>query len=146
MFTGIVQGRGTVITFQRQQDNRAASLEVALPQAAQGEINIGASIAINGCCLTVTRVEKGVVFFDLIGETLRRTNLGALKKGDSVNVERALKMGDELGGHHVNGHIFTTAPISAVRKDKEETEVILTMDARWSPYVCLLYTSPSPRD
>ena len=116
MFTGIVQGRGTVITFQRQQDNRAASLEVALPQAAQGEINIGASIAINGCCLTVTRVEKGVVFFDLIGETLRRTNLGALKKGDSVNVERALKMGDELGGHHVNGHIFTTAPISAVRK------------------------------
>lgn len=135
MFTGIVQGRGTVITFQRQQDNCAASLEVALPQAAQGEINIGASIAINGCCLTVKRVEKGVVFFDLIGETLRRTNLGALKKGDSVNVERALKMGDELGGHHVSGHIFTTAPIFAVRKDKEETEVILTMDARWSPYV-----------
>lgn len=135
MFTGIIQGKGEVIAFKPQKDHCTASMQIALPQAAQGGIKIGASVAINGCCLTVTHIERNIVSFDLIAETLRRTNLGTLQKGDLVNVERSLKMGDELGGHHVSGHIFTTAPISAIHRDKAETEVTLSVNALWAPYV-----------
>ena len=72
-------------------------------------------MAHNGCCLTITRVhENGVADFDLMGETLAKTNLGTLQPGDKVNIERAARFGDEIGGHSMSGHITATAEISRI--------------------------------
>ncbi len=75
---------------------------------------LGASVAHNGCCLTVTRVEGDLVSFDLMQETLRLTNLGKLQVGDKVNVERAARFGDEIGGHAMSGHIIGMAEVTSV--------------------------------
>lgn len=74
----------------------------------------GASVAHNGCCLTVTEINGNQISFDLMKETLRITNLGALRVGDEVNVERAAKFSDEIGGHLMSGHIITTAEIAKI--------------------------------
>lgn len=80
---------------------------------------IGASIAINGCCLTVVEIEKKTLKFQAGQETLNRTNLGELKSGDTVNLERALKSGDRLGGHYVSGHIDGLGKVMERRDDAE---------------------------
>lgn len=76
-------------------------------------LQLGASIAVNGTCLTVTRVSQARVAFDVVAETLRTTNLGALAAGDKVNVERSFRVGDEVGGHIVSGHVTATAEVIA---------------------------------
>ena len=105
MFTGIVQGLGEVLAVdQRAPDFRSHT--VRLPEGADANLRVGASVAHNGCCLTITRVhENGAADFDLMGETLAKTNLGALQPGDKVNIERAARFGDEIGGHSMSGRI-----------------------------------------
>ena len=108
MFTGIVQGTGSV---QSVQGESIVTLGIQIP-SIEG-LDIGGSVSIDGVCLTATSVGDTVTF-DIIPETLQRTTLGALSQGSSVNVERALKFGDELGGHLLSGHIMGVAEIVSV--------------------------------
>ena len=117
MFTGIVQGLGEVLAVeQRAPDFRTHT--VRLPEGAAADLRIGASVAHNGCCLTITRIhDNGTADFDLMGETLAKTNLGSLKAGDKVNIERAARFGDEIGGHSMSGHIMATVEISRIEQN-----------------------------
>jgi riboflavin synthase len=101
MFTGIVREKGRVVTAERRDD--ALRLVVAAQTAAAEEI--GASVAIDGVCLTVVERGNGDAAFELSLETLSRTTLGRLREGAEVNVERALRVGEALGGHYVQGHV-----------------------------------------
>lgn len=110
MFTGIVEALATVVNLAPEPPG--VRLAVALPLCAS-ELKIGESIAINGCCLTVVEIPGELVEFQAGEETLRRTNLGRLKSGDVVNIERSLRAGDRLGGHFVMGHIDGLATLDA---------------------------------
>lgn len=112
MFTGIVQGTAEVVEIVEKEAFR--SHLVRLPGALLEGLEPGASVAHNGCCLTVTGIRGDRVSFDLMQETLRVTNLGELKPGDRVNVERAARFGDEIGGHQMSGHILCTARVTEV--------------------------------
>ncbi len=112
MFTGIVQGMAKVVSIDKKDNFQTHVIELKAP-LNQG-ISIGASVAHNGCCLTVTHVEGDKVSFDLMQETLKLTNLGELEVGSSVNVERAAKFGDEIGGHTMSGHIMDIATVSEI--------------------------------
>ncbi len=102
MFTGIVELRAEVA--ELRPDGPGVRLVIRVP-AYQGEVGIGDSIAVNGCCLTVVEIEDDTIGFDAGEETLSRTNLGRLEPGSYVNLERSLRVGDRLGGHFVTGHI-----------------------------------------
>ena len=110
MFTGIVTEIGHVISILPGQLTVGA---VTIPK----ELPLGASVAVNGACLTVTGFSAGSFQVDLAPETERRTNLGQLKKGDPVNLERALGLGGELGGHLVQGHVDGTGKLVSIRPD-----------------------------
>ncbi len=109
MFTGIVQGTGCV---QSIQGDSIVTVSIEIP-STEG-LEVGGSVSIDGVCLTATSVGNSVTF-DIIPETLERTTLGSLSPGSNVNVERALKFGDELGGHLLSGHIMGTAEIVTVK-------------------------------
>lgn len=108
MFTGIVQGTGSV---QSMSGESILTIGIQIPSTE--DLEIGGSVAIDGVCLTATSVGDTVTF-DIIPETVERTTLGSLACGSNVNVERALKFGDELGGHLLSGHIMGTAEIVSV--------------------------------
>jgi riboflavin synthase len=112
MFTGIVQGLGEVTQIQDHAGIRR--LQVRLPTGRDQGLETGASVAINGVCLTVVGWDQHGVEFDVIDETLRLTNLGDLKVGNVVNVERAARFGDEIGGHVLSGHIHGRAQVTEV--------------------------------
>jgi len=106
MFTGLVEATGSVISLTKKGDQ--ARLELAVPFAA--ELAMGDSVAINGCCLTVAGLGESVSF-DILAQTLKVTSLGQLSPSSIVNLERALAVGQRLGGHFVQGHVDTTAEI-----------------------------------
>ncbi|MCI5764342.1 riboflavin synthase subunit alpha [Actinobacillus porcinus] len=110
MFTGIVQGTAQIQSIVEMRNFRTHT--VKMPQELLAGLETGASVANNGVCLTVTNIENDLVSFDLMTETLRITNLGNLKQGDFVNIERAMKFGDEVGGHILSGHVYCTAKVS----------------------------------
>ncbi|MFA6960000.1 MAG: riboflavin synthase [Opitutaceae bacterium] len=102
MFTGIVEETGKVVAFTRGTDSW--KLQLAADVAVQ-DVALGDSIAVNGCCLTVTQFEAGHVCFDVLEETRRVTNLSTCVPGAAVNLERALRFGGKIGGHFVTGHV-----------------------------------------
>jgi len=102
MFTGIVQGKGRVVSIET--GNEITTFQIKVP-STEG-LAIGASVAIDGVCLTATDFSEEVVSFDVIPETLEKTTLGQLTKDSEVNVERSLRYGDEVGGHLLSGHII----------------------------------------
>lgn len=112
MFTGIVQGVAQVKALTRKQG--LVHLQIELPLENADRLENGASIALNGTCLTVTGFEGPLVQFDVIDTTLELTNLGALDVGSWVNFERAARVGDEIGGHLMSGHILCCAEVLAV--------------------------------
>ncbi len=112
MFTGIVQGMAKIVSIDKKDNFHTHVIELESP--LNKGLSIGASVAHNGCCLTVTKIEGSSVSFDLMKETLKLTNLGELSVGASVNVERAAKFGDEIGGHTMSGHIMCTANVTEV--------------------------------
>ena len=130
MFTGIVQGRGEVIALSGDELVR---LVVRVP-SVEG-LTRGASIAINGVCLTAVEWQDHDVSFDVIGETLRVTNLGALKPGDAVNVERAARYGDEIGGHLLSGHVHAMARVVRLEEQGENLAVTLQVDPELERYL-----------
>jgi len=114
MFTGIITDIGRVRSVRQTQRDRRYEIETAWDTAS---IDLGASISHAGCCLTVT--EKGLGWFavEVSGETLSKTTLGGWSEGDAVNLERATKVGDELGGHIVSGHVDGLGRVVAVTPD-----------------------------
>lgn len=121
MFTGLIEELGTVLWI------RGTQLQIAAPRVATG-VHTGDSIAVNGCCLTVAAHRREQITFDLLQETVRRTNLGGLKRDSSVNLERALAAADRLGGHFVQGHIDCTAAIIAFEESDSRLEIELPQE------------------
>ena len=113
MFTGLIEAVCTVKSVRRGENT--ILLTVDLGELAE-DGRIGDSIAINGVCLTIARLESGIASFELSGETLAKSTLGKLKPSSQVNVERAIKAADRFGGHFVQGHIDGTATIKAIDK------------------------------
>ena len=109
MFTGIVQALGTVTRLERRE--AGARLSVAIPATLLKRLRRGDSIAVNGCCLTVTAKNAGALSADLSPETLARTTLGALVRGTRVNIELPLRVGDMLSGHLLQGHVEATGAV-----------------------------------
>lgn len=107
MFTGLVEARGRVCSIESRGDQ--ARLKVALPFAA--ELADGESVAVNGCCLTVTQHDDDSACFDVLRQTLDVTSLGELSEGRLVNLERAMRAGERFGGHFVQGHVDATGKI-----------------------------------
>ncbi len=126
MFTGIIEATGTLIS-RNSLEAGGARLTLAIPFAA--ELQLGESVAINGCCLTVTEVKGDTVGFDLLQQTLDVTNLGRPQEGDPVNLERALLPGDRLSGHLVQGHIDQTVQILAIRPQGQDTQIDVALPA-----------------
>ncbi len=118
MFTGLIEEIGRVEALQADAKNRF--LKVHVSQIAK-EVCEGESVAVNGCCLTVTRIEETTITFNLLQETVERTNFARLGRGQLVNLERALVAGGRLGGHMVQGHIDVTAAIIALEQRGRDT-------------------------
>lgn len=133
MFTGIVQGTAEVVEIIEKTNFRTHV--VRLPQPLLPGLEPGASVAHNGCCLTVTAIDGERVAFDLMQETLKVTNLGELGVGDRVNVERAARFGDEIGGHAMSGHILCTAEVSRVIESENNRQVWFRIPSPWRKYV-----------
>lgn len=125
MFTGIVEGLGRIIDIKGDSTTR---LCIELP-SAEG-LAIGASVAIDGVCLTAVEINGTSVSFDVIPETLSLTTLGNLTTGGEVNVERALRMGDELGGHLLSGHIMGKGKIIRRHKGEKHHDLDIELDAK----------------
>lgn len=125
MFTGIVQGIARVVSVDEKPDFRTHIVELPAPLLVG--LKVGASVAHNGCCLTVTAINGAQVSFDLMKETLRLTNLGEIQQGDYVNVERAATLSDEIGGHLMSGHIMTTAEITRIVTSENNRQIWFTV-------------------
>ncbi|MDK4575077.1 riboflavin synthase [Kingella kingae] len=134
MFTGIVQGMGKLVAIkQPAPDFRTHT--VVLPDEMRGALQQGASVAHNGCCLTITHIRGNEVDFDLMAETLSLTNLGDLALGDWVNLERAARFGDEIGGHVMSGHIITQTEITRIDDSEHNRTVWFVLPDAIKPYI-----------
>lgn len=137
MFTGIVQGTAVVDAVTAPSPG-VKSLAVRFPAGALAGVPLGGSVAVDGTCLTVVGVDDGCVArFDVVDETLRVTTLGRLAPGDAVNYERSARVGDEVGGHVVSGHVATQARVSRVDRAADgNVAVTLTVaDGAWARYI-----------
>ena len=122
MFTGIVRELGSVVEAEDVGGGRA--LVVRAPETA-ARTRVGDSVAVNGCCLTATAVDGDAMSFHAVPETIARTTLGALVRDDAVNVEPALRAGEELGGHYVQGHVDGVGRIQSVEAEGEGLRVFV---------------------
>ena len=128
MYTGIVQGLCEVAWLSDEPGLRRIRIDIG--DLSEG-LALGASVAINGACLTATEVAAGNACFDVVRETLDHTNLGALAPGSRVNVERSFRVGDEIGGHILSGHIAGTAMVDAVEEGENERSLWFRVEADW---------------
>jgi len=133
LFTGIVQGKGRISKVNQKAG--FSSIEIEFPDQKIRGAQVGASVAINGTCLTVTNVEGDVGHFDIIAETLRATNLGGLKQDSEINFERSAKVGDEIGGHNVSGHVHTTAEVIGIEETENNKQITFKVPERWMKYI-----------
>lgn len=133
MFTGIVQAYREVLQVIEETDLRRLKIDMS---GLTEDLELGASVAINGTCLTVTAVDDdGTVSFDVILETLNTTNIGAVSEGDFVNVERSFRVGDEVGGHIVSGHIATNVPVVSIEQGDNLRKLWFGVEPQWLRYV-----------
>jgi len=132
MFTGIVQAYREVVEVVDKVDLRLLQIDM---HDLTDALELGASVAVNGTCLTVTDVTGPLVWFDVISETLSTTNIGMLRKGDRVNVERSFKVGDEVGGHIVSGHIATNVPVVSIQQSDNLRKLWFGVPPQWLRYV-----------
>jgi len=132
MFTGLIEEVGTVVALRSVKE--ATELDLAAPRLAQ-QVRIGDSVAVNGCCLTVARREGDELSFDLLQESLDRTNLGALRPHSRVNLELALSAGARLGGHFVQGHVDCAVPILAVEEKNADLRIEIELPEQFAQYV-----------
>lgn len=132
MFTGLVETTGSCVALERLGES--ARLTLHAPPLA-GEMAVGDSLAVNGCCLTVAKIDGADLAFDLLAETLARTNLGRLNSGARVNLERALHATGRLGGHFVQGHVDATSDVLRVETRGTDVHVTVRMPAGFGRYV-----------
>jgi len=135
MFTGIVEGIGTIEEISTKTKNRSAiQMTVNLGKNSKG-LKIGQSVALNGVCLTAIKVDKSNCIFEMIEETTKKTDLGNLKVGGIVNIERSLKAGERLEGHFVLGHVDGVGIIKKILKKPKEVQVWFELPKKLSKYV-----------
>ncbi len=135
MFTGIVEGIGTVNKISKITKNRSAiEMTIDLGKQVKG-LKIGQSVALNGVCLTATKLSKSKCIFEMIEETTKKTDLGNLKIGGVVNIERSLKAGDRLEGHFVLGHVDGVGVIKKILKKPKEVQVYFEVPKNLAKYV-----------
>ncbi len=135
MFTGIVEGIGIVKKISKATKNRSAiQMIVDLGKHGKG-LKVGQSVALNGVCLTVTKLSKSGCTFEMIEETTNKTDLGNLKSGGIVNIERSLKAGDRLEGHFVLGHVDGVGKIKKIQKKPKEVQIWFQVPKNLSKYV-----------
>jgi len=132
MFTGLIEEVGRVAAVRA--DNRSTRLQIAAPQIAK-QTRSGDSIAVNGCCLTLASRRGNDLTFDLLEETIARTNLKKLRRNDHVNLERPLRADGRLGGHFVQGHIDCASPILAFDKKDVDFRLEISLPAEFASYV-----------
>lgn len=132
MFTGIVEELGLLRAVRSGADSARLIIEA---KKVLEDIRLGDSIAVNGVCLTAVSVGDGVWAADVMAETLKKSNLGALKAGDRVNLERALRLSDRLGGHMVSGHIDGVGTITRLEKRDIATLVTIRAPAEVMRYI-----------
>lgn len=123
MFTGLIESLGKVVSLESLGEQ--ARLGLSIPFA--DELALGDSVAVNGCCLTVAGIAGGAVHFDVLAQTLRVTSLGKLSVGSIVNLERALRVGDRLGGHFVQGHVDAVGEIVSLRENGQDHVVEVSL-------------------
>jgi len=129
MFTGIVKGMGMITSVSKSKSGAETIIRVRLGKFGRG-LKEGDSVCVNGACLTATKLSKGEAEFEMVSETIRRTNLGQTKPGERVNIERSLRIGDRLEGHFVLGHIDGTGVIADIEKRPSETTIWIKLDKR----------------
>lgn len=135
MFTGIIEGTGKVLKIQKSTDRRSAvKMTVDLGKNARG-LKIGQSVALNGVCLTVTGISKSKCDFEMIDETTKKTDLGNLKKGSTVNIERSLKVGERMEGHFVLGHVDGVGVIKKIERKPKEIKIWLEIPQHLARFV-----------
>jgi len=132
MFTGIVAGTAEIKKIIEGDEIRTFCIDL---EGFLDNLAIGASVSIDGVCMTVVSIDGELVDFDVIGETLQRTTMSMKKEGDVVNIERSLKFGDELGGHILSGHIMTRARLLEIIKKGEGIDIIIENPEEVKPYV-----------
>lgn len=133
MFTGIVKGLGRIESVRRLPG--LTTFDILLPQGAEKDLEVGASVAVDGVCLTVTSVNERRAVFDVMQETLTRTTLGELEKGAEINIERAARDGAEIGGHPLSGHIDVLAKVIDVQTPENNRVVTFQVPEPWIRYV-----------
>ena len=137
MFTGLISNYSKIYSIEQKKDTLRLGLLVSGDLTTN--LKLGASIAVDGICLSVVEIQNHkqafLLFFDVIQETLNRTCLKHKKIGDQVNLERSLRMGDELGGHILSGHISDTATIKKLISLETTKTFILTMSKKWQSYL-----------
>ena len=135
MFTGIIIGTGKVTKLNPKQKRRSAiQMTVDLGKYVRG-LKIGQSVAINGVCLSATKISRNKCVFEMIDETIKKTDLGNVKVGSTVNIERSLKVGDRLEGHFVLGHIDGVATITKIEKKPKEVKFWFKVPKKLVKYV-----------
>lgn len=135
MFTGLVRERGRLIEAPRPSGQGGRRLRIAHSEELSGQLEIGASLAVSGVCLTLVEHRPGVSEVELAPETLSRTTLGGLEAGAEVNLEPALRMGDPLGGHWVQGHVDGTLAVVGRRDLAQHRELAFELPAALAPFV-----------
>ena len=135
MFTGIIIGTGKVTKLVPKPKSRSAiQMTVNLGKYAKG-LKIGQSVAINGVCLSATKISRNKCIFEMIDETTKKTDLGNVNAGSIVNIERSLKVGDRLEGHFVLGHIDGVATITKIEKKPKEVKFWFKIPKKLTKYV-----------
>jgi riboflavin synthase len=135
MFTGIIEGIGTVLKIQKNTKNRSAVQMLVDLGKHSKDLKIGQSVALNGVCLSVTNISKNKCNFEMIDETIKKTDLGNLKVGGKVNIERSLKVGDRMEGHFVLGHIDGVGIIQKIEKKPKEVKLWFEVPKKLAKYV-----------
>ena len=132
MFTGIVAGTSPIINIEQKDIVRSLTFNL---EGFVMDLEIGASVSLDGVCMTVVSIDGNLVTFDAIEETLNRTTIGKLGVGSLVNIERSLKMGDELGGHIISGHVLTTAKILQIVNKGEGIDMMIENPPEVNQYI-----------
>ena len=132
MFTGIVQGIRKISLVSDIEGGR--KIRIQLDDYSEN-LDHGASVAVNGVCLTAVKISEYWAEFDIIQETLNRSNLSTLKPGDSVNIERACSYGDEVGGHHESGHVDCMGIIKKLYNSPNNCDVVVGCEKHWLAYL-----------
>lgn len=133
MYTGIVQRVFDIIAVDKKIGLN--TLTIAFDEALLNNLTIGASVAVDGVCLTVTTINNNQISFDVMQETLNKTTLGLLNAGDKVNIERSAKQGDEIGGHILSGHVEGRAEIVQITESENNYVLEFACPADWMKYI-----------